>query len=64
AVMMGLIIALTQTSVYGAMAWGAGGLQDWLRNNPRSQIQIGHSVGVLLILAAMWTGWQGWQLNA
>lgn len=63
AVMMGLIITLTQTGVYGAMAWGAGGLQDWLRNNRRSQVQIGRSVGALLILAAMWTGWQGWRLN-
>ncbi|WP_232834736.1 LysE family translocator [Rhodoferax ferrireducens] len=64
AVMMALIIASTQTGVYGAMAWGAGGLQDWLRNNPRSQIQIGRAVGALLIVAALWTGWQGWRLNA
>jgi threonine/homoserine/homoserine lactone efflux protein len=64
AMMMALIITLTQTGVYGSMAWGAGGMQDWLRNNPRSQVQIGRSVGVLLILAAMWTGWQGWRLSA
>ncbi len=64
AVMMALIITLTQTGVYGSMAWGAGGMQNWLRNNPRSQVQIGRSVGLLLILAAMWTGWQGWRLSA
>ncbi len=63
AVVLGLIITLTQTGVYGAMAWGAGGLQHWLRNNPSSQVQVGRAVGVLLILAALWTGWQGLQLT-
>ena len=58
---MGLIIALTQFAVYGAMAWGAGGLRLWLRNNPRQQIAIGRGVGLFLIFAALWTGWQGWR---
>jgi len=58
---MGLIIALTQFLVYGAMAWGAGSLRLWLRNNPRQQIAIGRGVGLFLIFAALWTGWQGWR---
>lgn len=62
AVMMALIITLTQTSVYGAMAWGAGGMQNWLRHNPRGQVQISRAVGALLILAGLWTGWQGWRM--
>ena len=64
AVLMGLIIALTQIGVYGAFAWGAGSLQHWLRRNPQRQVTIGRAVGVLLILAALWTLWQGWRLNA
>ena len=61
-VVMSLIIATIQFAVYGAMAWGAGGLQVWLRGNPGSQVMMGRTVGLLLILAAVWTGWQGLQL--
>jgi threonine/homoserine/homoserine lactone efflux protein len=61
AVLMGLIIALTQVVIYGSFAWGAGGLQRWLRRNPGSQVLIGRSVGLLLIVAAVWTGWQGFR---
>lgn len=64
AVVMSLIIAVAQFAVYGAMAWGAGSLQIWLRNNPRNQVLIGRGVGVFLILAAIFTGVQGWRLNA
>ena len=64
AVVMSAIIAVTQIIVYGAMAWGAGSLQIWLRNNPRSQVIIGRGVGVFLILAALWTGWHGWITSA
>ena len=59
AVLMSLIIAITQVLIYGSFAWGAGSLQTWLRSNPRSQVLIGRSVGLFLILAAVWTGWQG-----
>jgi threonine/homoserine/homoserine lactone efflux protein len=62
AVVMGAIIAITQTLVYGAIAYGAGSLQKWLRHNPRRQVTMGRSVGVLLMLAAVWTGWHGWRL--
>lgn len=63
AVLMGLIIAATQLLVYGAFAWGAGSLQRWLRNNPGAQVGLGRTVGVLLMLAALWTGWNGWRLG-
>ena len=59
AVLMGVIIAITQIVIYGSFAWGAGGLQTWLRRNPKSQVLIGRSVGLFLMLAAVWTGWQG-----
>ncbi|MDP3650195.1 MAG: LysE family translocator [Rhodoferax sp.] len=64
AVLMGLIIALTQVLVYGAFAYGAGALQQWLRGNPRAQVRLGRAVGLLLMLAALWTGWNGWRLLA
>ena len=59
AVLMSLIIAITQVLIYGSFAWGAGSLQTWLRSNPKSQVLIGRCVGLFLILAAVWTGWQG-----
>jgi threonine/homoserine/homoserine lactone efflux protein len=64
AVLMGLIIASTQILIYGGFAWGAGGIQQWLRRNPATQVAIGRGVGVLLMLAALWTGWNGVRLGA
>ncbi len=61
AVLMGAIIAITQIVIYGSFAWGAGGLQTWLRRNPKAQVVIGRSVGLFLMLAAFWTGWQGFR---
>ena len=58
---MGLIIASIQCLVYGAMAWGAGSLQNWLGKNRTNQIRVGRGVGVLLIVAAVFTGVQGWR---
>ncbi len=60
AVLMSLIIAITQVLIYGSFAWGAGSLQTWLRKNPKSQVLIGRGVGLFLMLAAVWTGWQGY----
>jgi threonine/homoserine/homoserine lactone efflux protein len=64
AVLMGLIIASTQILIYGGFAWGAGGIQQCLRRNPATQVAIGRGVGVLLMLAALWTGWNGVRLGA
>jgi len=60
AVVMGLIICLTQLSVYGAIALGASGLRVWLRGNPQAQVRLGQTIGTLLILTALWTAWQSW----
>ncbi|MBT3067010.1 LysE family translocator [Rhodoferax sp. U11-2br] len=59
AVLMGLIIAITQILIYGSFAWGAGSIEQWLRRNPAAQVAIGRGVGVLLMLAAGWTAWHG-----
>lgn len=63
AVWMGLIIASIQILIYGSFAWGAGGIQQWLRRNPVTQLALGRGVGVLLMLAAIWTGWHGARLG-
>ena len=63
AVWMGLIIASIQILIYGSFAWGAGGLQQWLRRNPVTQVALGRGVGVLLMLAAIWTAWHGARLG-
>jgi len=60
AVVMGLIICLTQLSVYGSIALGASGLRVWLRGNPQAQVRLGQIIGTLLILTALWTAWQSW----
>lgn len=60
AVVMGLIICLTQLSVYGSIALGASGLRVWLRGNPLAQVRLGQIIGTLLILTALWTAWQSW----
>lgn len=62
AVVLGIIIAFTQAAVYGAMALGAAGARNWLRTNPASQVRLGRAVGVVLMLAALWTGWEGWKV--
>ena len=64
AMLMGLIIAAMQMAVYGTFAWGAGAVQHWLRRNPDTQVGLGRGVGVLLMMAALWTGWHGWRFVA
>lgn len=61
AVVLGLIIAGTQAAVYGALALGAGSARDWLRGNPDSQVRVGRSIGAVLVAAAIFTAWNGWQ---
>lgn len=63
ALALGGIIALTQILVYGAIVFGAGSMRVWLRSNKTGQIRLGQTIGVILIAAAIWTGWQGWQLS-
>ena len=59
---LGSIIAVTQVAVYGTVSVGASGLRRWLGANQQAQVRLGQAIGVLLILGAMWSGWQGWHL--
>lgn len=61
ATLLGLIIAATQTAVYGFWALAAGGSRSWLEARPRLAIAASRIVGILLITGAAWTAWQGWQ---
>ncbi len=61
AVLLGVIIAVTQISIYGAVALGAAQIRLWLRGNATAQVRSGQAVGLLLFAGAVWTGWQGWQ---
>lgn len=61
AVVLGVIIALTQTGVYGAVAVVAGGMREWMHRNPAALIMINRIVGAALILAALVTGIDGWR---
>ncbi|SDO81257.1 Threonine/homoserine/homoserine lactone efflux protein [Rhodoferax sp. OV413] len=60
AVVLGLIIALTQTVVYGFWAVAAGGSRAWLAARPQASIAMGRLVGGVLVLGAVWTAVQGW----
>lgn len=60
AVALGLIIALTQVGVYGALALAAGEARQWLADQPAAGTIAARAVGLMLILGAAFTAWQGW----
>lgn len=60
AVALGLIIALTQIGVYGALALAAGEARQWLADQPAAGTIAARAVGLMLILGAAFTAWQGW----
>jgi threonine/homoserine/homoserine lactone efflux protein len=58
---LGLITALTQAGVYGAIALAAGGAAHWLQASPVATVRVGRAVGALLIVTAAVAGLRGWQ---
>lgn len=58
---LGLIIWATQAGVYGALALGAAGARSWMESRPGAGLALNRGVGVVLVLAAAWTGFAGWQ---
>jgi threonine/homoserine/homoserine lactone efflux protein len=61
AIVLGVIIAVTQVAVYGAIAFVAGGAREWLATRPRAMLGLARTVGAVLIVAAVVTGVQGWR---
>jgi len=55
ALAMWTIIAVTQVAVYGSVVLAAHGVRRWLASNPDSGIMIGRGVGIMLMLAAVFT---------
>lgn len=61
AAILSLIIALTQALVYGCLAVVAGGGRTALAAHPNATVLIGRAVGVLLMLVAAATAFEGWR---
>lgn len=62
AVVMGLLTALMQLAIYGALALAAGRSRDLLVGHPSLTMLVGRVVGLAFILAAGFTAWQGLQI--
>ena len=61
ALVMWVIIAVTQIGVYGSMVAAAHGVRGWLKSNPGSGPIVGRTVGIILMLAAALTAFDGWR---
>jgi len=58
---LGAIIWTTQAGVYGSLAIGAAGVRGWMSARPGAGLALHRGVGAVLVLAAVWTGFAGWQ---
>ena len=59
AVLMGMVIALTQAVVYGVVVAGAAHARVALRGSGWVQVRAAQAVGLLLVAGAVWMVWQG-----
>lgn len=60
AVLMWVILAITQAGVYGSVAWMADGARRWLECKPRANMMAMRCVGGCLMVAALFTGLESW----
>jgi threonine/homoserine/homoserine lactone efflux protein len=60
AMVMGLMTISLQFLIYGTVALGAGRARALLLGNPAATVMVGRAGGVLIVLAALFTAWQGW----
>ena len=60
AVVMGVMTIALQFLIYGAVALGAGTARDFLTGNATAIIMVGRLAGLLIVVAAIYTAWQGW----
>ncbi|HEV7319522.1 MAG TPA: LysE family translocator [Ensifer sp.] len=63
ALVMAIMIAITQLAVYGGLALAAGRGRDFLVGSPGTTVWIGRAAGAVLILVAAFTVWQGWAMK-
>lgn len=59
--MLGIITAVVQFVIYGAVALAGDRARAFLLGSPAATVRVGRAAGVLLILAAAFTLWQGWK---
>lgn len=60
AIVMGLMTIALQFLIYGAVALGAGQVRSLLVGNTTATVMVGRASGALIVLAALFTAWQGW----
>ncbi len=61
ALVMWLIIALTQIAIYAGMALAGDRVREWLASRPASNALLARSVGWILMATAVYTAYAGWQ---
>ncbi|WNG17036.1 LysE family translocator [Cystobacter fuscus] len=61
ALVLGVIIALTQAAVYGAVVLVGDRARGWLESNPRASAAIGRGLGALMVLVAVLTIFKEWR---
>jgi threonine/homoserine/homoserine lactone efflux protein len=59
ALVMGVLTALTQLTVYGGLALAAGRGRDALASRPAVTVAVGRAAGVLILAIAALTLWEG-----
>jgi threonine/homoserine/homoserine lactone efflux protein len=62
AVVLWLIIAVTQVAIYGAMAMAGDHVRVWFAERPSANIWLARGVGVLLLATAAYAAFEGWRL--
>ena len=63
AVILWLIIALTQVAVYGGLATAGDGARTWFAERPSVNQWLARGVGLLLLATAAFTAHEGWRLS-
>src|SRR5688572_22165664 len=61
AVVLWLIIAITQVVIYGAMAMAGDRVRVWFVERPAANAALARGVGVLLLVTAAYTALEGWR---
>lgn len=60
AAIMGVMTIVVQFLIYGTVALGAGKARSLLTGNTTATIVVGRAAGALIVIAALFTAWQGW----
>jgi threonine/homoserine/homoserine lactone efflux protein len=61
AVVLWLIIAVTQVAIYGGMALAGDRARAWFADRPSANAALGRGVGMLLLATAAYTAFEGWR---